>query len=116
VSAALGVIEPKLMPPRVHAGMLRRARPLNALDDASGVPLTVLNAGVGYGKTTLARSWCTERPEPVIWLTLDPADDDPAGCGLISRLASSGSGRALEARRCRPSPLRACGSKRRSMR
>jgi LuxR family transcriptional regulator, maltose regulon positive regulatory protein len=74
---ALGVIEPKLMPPRVHPGMLRRARLLNALDDASGVPLTVLNAGVGYGKTTLARSWCTERPEPVIWLTLDPADDDP---------------------------------------
>jgi LuxR family maltose regulon positive regulatory protein len=74
---ALGVIEPKLMPPRVHPGMLRRTRLLNALDDASGVPLTVLNAGVGYGKTTLARSWCTERPEPVIWLTLDPADDDP---------------------------------------
>jgi LuxR family transcriptional regulator, maltose regulon positive regulatory protein len=73
----LGVIEPKLMPPRVHPGMLRRARLLNALDDASAVPLTVLNAGVGYGKTTLARSWCTERPEPVIWLTLDSADDDP---------------------------------------
>ena len=32
---------------------------------------------VGYGKTTLLRSWCTERPEPVIWMTLDAADDDP---------------------------------------
>ena len=57
--------------------MLRRARLLDALDNASGVPLTVLNAGVGYGKTTLARSWCTERPEAVIWLTLDAGDDDP---------------------------------------
>jgi LuxR family transcriptional regulator, maltose regulon positive regulatory protein len=65
------------MPPRVHPGMLRRARLLDALDDAREVPFTILNAGVGYGKTTLARSWCTERPEAVIWLTLDAADDDP---------------------------------------
>jgi LuxR family maltose regulon positive regulatory protein len=65
------------MPPRVHPGMLRRARLLNTLDEAHAAPFTVLNAGVGYGKTTLARAWCTERPEPVIWLTLDAADDDP---------------------------------------
>lgn len=37
----------------------------------------MLDAGVGYGKTTLVRSWCFERPEPVMWLTLDAADDDP---------------------------------------
>lgn len=65
------------MPPRVHPRMLRRARLLDLLDSPAWVPLTVLNAGVGYGKTTLARSWCTERPEPVVWLTLDPADGDP---------------------------------------
>jgi LuxR family transcriptional regulator, maltose regulon positive regulatory protein len=77
VPQRLRVIEPKLMPPRVHPGMLRRARLLDALDGAREVPLTILSAGVGYGKTTLARSWCTERPEAVIWLTLDAADDDP---------------------------------------
>ena len=37
----------------------------------------VLNAAVGYGKTTLVRSWCIERREAVIWVTLDSADDDP---------------------------------------
>ena len=37
----------------------------------------MLNAAVGYGKTTLVRSWCIERPEAVIWMTLDSADDDP---------------------------------------
>ena len=31
------VIEPKLMPPRVHPGMLRRARLLEMLDDDVGV-------------------------------------------------------------------------------
>ena len=37
----------------------------------------MIDAPVGYGKTTLLRSWCAERPEPVVWLTLDAADDDP---------------------------------------
>ena len=71
------VIEPKLMPPRVHPGMLRRARLLEMLDDDAAGSFTVLNAAVGYGKTTLVRSWCVERPEAVIWLTLDSVDDDP---------------------------------------
>ena len=77
VPSALRVIEPKLMLPRVHAGTLRRARLLELLDDVDGAALTVLDAAVGYGKTTLLRSWCAERPEPVIWMTLDAADDDP---------------------------------------
>ncbi len=57
--------------------MLRRARLLEMLDDDGGASFTLLNAAVGYGKTTLVRSWCTERPEAVIWLTLDSADGDP---------------------------------------
>jgi len=72
----LRVIEPKLMLPRVHPGTLRRGRLLEMLDRDDS-PLTVLEAGVGYGKTTLVRSWSAERPEAVIWMTLDPADDDP---------------------------------------
>jgi LuxR family maltose regulon positive regulatory protein len=74
----LRVIEPKLMPPRVHPGMMRRGRLFEMLDGQSATSVTVLSAAVGYGKTTLLRSWCIERPEAVIWITLDPADDDPA--------------------------------------
>ena len=77
VAPALPVIESKLMLPRVHAGTLRRARLLELLDDVDGAALTVLDAPVGYGKTTLLRSWCAERAEPVIWMTLDGSDDDP---------------------------------------
>ena len=51
------MIEPKLMLPRVHAGMLRRTRLLEMLDDHGASVLTVLDAGAGYGKTTLVRSW-----------------------------------------------------------
>ena len=78
VPPAPRVIESKLMLPRVHAGTLRRARLLELLDDVDGAALTVLDAPVGYGKTTLLRSWCAERAEPVIWMTLDGSDDDPA--------------------------------------
>ena len=73
----LGVIEPKLLLPRVQPGVLRRARLLEMLDSEGGTALTVINAPAGYGKTTLLRAWCIERQEPVIWLTLDAADDDP---------------------------------------
>ena len=63
VPPTLRVIEPKLMLPRVHPGMLRRARLHEMLDRDRGAALTMVDAAVGYGKTTLLRSWCIERPE-----------------------------------------------------
>ena len=57
--------------------MLRRRRVLELVDGNAGPALTVVNAPVGYGKTTLLRLWCIERPEAVVWVTLDAADDDP---------------------------------------
>jgi LuxR family maltose regulon positive regulatory protein len=97
---SLRVIEPKLMLPRVHARMLRRTRLLGMLDDHGASSLTVLDAGAGYGKTTLVRSWCTERPESVIWMTLDSADDDPVRLWMhlataVGRLSQGLGGRAL---------------------
>ena len=65
------------MLPRVQPRVLRRARLLELLDGDEGAALTVIDAPAGYGKTTLLRSWCVGRPEPIIWLTLDAADDDP---------------------------------------
>jgi LuxR family transcriptional regulator, maltose regulon positive regulatory protein len=74
---SIGVIESKISLPRVQPGMLRRSRLLEIVDGDRGAALTVVNAPVGYGKTTLLRSWCTERPGAVIWMTLDAVDDDP---------------------------------------
>jgi hypothetical protein len=48
---------------------------LEMIEDDGGVALTVVDAKVDYGTRTLLRSWCIERPEAVIWMTLDP---DPA--------------------------------------
>jgi LuxR family maltose regulon positive regulatory protein len=92
--------------------MLRRARLLAALDGEGGTPLTVLNAAVGYGKTTLVRSWCIERPEAVIWVTLDPGDDDPARLWThlaagVERLGQGLGRRALAALGTRGAPVEA---------
>jgi LuxR family transcriptional regulator, maltose regulon positive regulatory protein len=65
------------MPPRIQPGVLRRARLLQMLDGGGVAALTLINAPVGYGKTTLLRSWCAERAEAVAWITLDSADGDP---------------------------------------
>ena len=110
VRPTLRVIEPKLMLPRVQPGTLRRARLLEMLDDVDGAALSVLDAAVGYGKTTLLRSWCTERAEPVIWMTLDRADDDPVRlwthlATAVERLGHGLGGRALMCLGVRGAPV-----------
>jgi ATP/maltotriose-dependent transcriptional regulator MalT len=66
VPPTLRVVEPKLMLPRVQPRMLRRARLLQLLDGDEGPALTLVNAPVGYGKTTFLRLWCIERREAVV--------------------------------------------------
>ena len=110
VPPAVPVIESKLVLPRVHAGTLRRARLFELLDDVDGAALTVLDAPVGYGKTTLLRSWCAERAEPVIWMTVDGRDDDPVRLWThlatgVGRLGDGLGHRALTRIGVRPAPV-----------
>ena len=94
------LVEPKLMLPRVQPRTLRRARLLQLLNGDEGAAITVIDAPVGYGKTTLLRLWCIERPEAVVWMTLDAADDDPVRlwthlATAVERLGQGLGGRAL---------------------
>ena len=57
--------------------MLRRARLLQALDHTAHLPLTLVTAPAGYGKTTLLATWAADQRTPVIWVTLDEDDRDP---------------------------------------
>ena len=63
--------------PRLRGGTLRRERLLRRLAQSSHVPLTLLVAPAGYGKTTLLGHWLRQDRRPVAWLTVDEADDDP---------------------------------------
>ena len=72
----------------------------------------MLNAAVGYGKTTLVRSWCIERPEAVIWVTLDSADHDPVRlwthlATAVERLGEGFGHRALSCLAVRGAPVEA---------
>ena len=107
---SVGVIESKIALPRVQPGMLRRSRLLEIVDGGGGAAFTVVNAPVGYGKTTLLRLWCIERPEAVIWMTLDAADDDPARlwthlATAVERLGEGLGARALMCLGVRGAPI-----------
>lgn len=76
------LLAPKLQPPRLHSGLIRRARLLAQLDAGLERRLIVVNAPAGCGKTTLVRQWLTEREgQPGVptvgWVALDPRDNDP---------------------------------------
>ncbi len=71
------LMETKLHPPAIRDGLVERPD-LDALLEAAPVArVTVVSAPTGYGKTTLLSSWARRRSDPVAWLTVEAADNDP---------------------------------------
>ncbi|HEY6597483.1 MAG TPA: LuxR C-terminal-related transcriptional regulator [Asanoa sp.] len=82
----------RLAVPQPPVPLIVRARLLARLDVATRGPVTLVSAPAGSGKTTLANSWATARPDRhIAWLTLDDADNDPAHLWryLIAALTSA---------------------------
>ena len=72
------VLAAKLRPPRQAGPRVVRHRLTRRLERLAGLPLTIVSAPPGFGKTTLLTQWLEERPEgSTAWLSLDAADDDP---------------------------------------
>jgi LuxR family maltose regulon positive regulatory protein len=63
--------------PRLRAGALQRDRLVRRLAQAGDVPLVLLVAPAGYGKTTLLSHWLQTDRRPVRWIRPDDAGDDP---------------------------------------
>ena len=79
------IVQTKLRPPLVRAETIPRARLLEQLHRAiERHPLTLVSAPAGSGKTMLLASWIASlhaaplAHSDVVWLALDPHDDDPA--------------------------------------
>jgi LuxR family maltose regulon positive regulatory protein len=66
---------------------VRRERLLRRLAQSAHVPVTLIAAPAGYGKTTLLVHWLQADARPLTWLTVDQADDDAEQ--LIASLALS---------------------------
>ena len=58
-------------------GLVARGRLVRRLVDAHELPLVVLTAPAGYGKTTTLLDWAQHDSRPFAWVALDRADDDP---------------------------------------
>jgi LuxR family transcriptional regulator, maltose regulon positive regulatory protein len=73
------MLETKLQPPRMRAGLVPRRHLVDRLRDGRGCRLTLVCAPAGYGKTTLLGQWQAEDRErtPFAWLSLDHHDADP---------------------------------------
>ncbi|MEQ1699825.1 MAG: LuxR C-terminal-related transcriptional regulator [Ilumatobacteraceae bacterium] len=70
----------RLRPPGPPARLVARSRLALVLDDAlaAAVPLVLVSAPAGSGKSTLVAGWADGRPGAVAWLQLEETDADPA--------------------------------------
>lgn len=71
----------KLYAPQLRRGLVSRPRLLALLQAGAESRLTLVSAPAGFGKTTLLAEWLAEPTDDargLAWLSLDPADHDPA--------------------------------------
>jgi LuxR family transcriptional regulator, maltose regulon positive regulatory protein len=78
--AGMPLLASKLAMPRLPARVVPRPRLFAMLDTGVRGPVTLVAAPAGAGKTMLLGSWIASARPPgrVAWLSLDPADNDPA--------------------------------------
>jgi LuxR family maltose regulon positive regulatory protein len=70
--------EVKIQRPAQRHGLIIRTRLLARLEDTpDDVPLVLLTAPAGYGKTTVLSQWAAADGRRFAWVTIDEADDDP---------------------------------------
>lgn len=70
------IVQTKLIPPRIKAGILRRKRPLNLLKKNIDKKLILICCDAGYGKTTLLSQLCQDLKEPYLYYALESSDND----------------------------------------
>src|SRR5258705_6726759 len=81
IPMARPVIATKLYVPKLRRGLVTRPRLGELLRRGAESRLTLVSAPAGFGKTTLLAAWLGEAPGEdrcVAWLSLDPADNEPA--------------------------------------
>ncbi len=70
------IIRTKLHFPLVPDDHIRRPRLLDMLDQQRQLPLILVSAPAGYGKSTLISCWLETVEHPSAWLSLDENDND----------------------------------------
>ena len=68
----------KLLPPRPAPEILARPRLIERLQENLSLPVTLVTANAGSGKTTLIADFLRKQERPYVWYQLDHTDADPA--------------------------------------
>ncbi len=68
----------KLLPPRPAPEILARPRLIERLQADLALPVTLVTANAGSGKTTLVSDFLRKQECPYVWYQLDRTDADPA--------------------------------------
>src|SRR5437870_1887158 len=68
----------KLLPPRPAPEILARPRLIKRLRSNLSLPVTLVAANAGSGKTTLVAEFLRKQERPYVWYQLDHTDADPA--------------------------------------
>ncbi len=75
-TGAAFIQQTKLLRPALPADLVPRTKVLERLDAGRDLPLTLVSAPAGYGKTLSIASWLDRCEWPHTWLALDAADGD----------------------------------------
>src|SRR3954471_18120990 len=70
-------VEAKLRLPVAAETLVPGVELIDRLLDAGHIPVVLMTAPPGYGKTVAAQQWSREDPRPFAWLSLDDSDNDP---------------------------------------
>jgi LuxR family transcriptional regulator, maltose regulon positive regulatory protein len=79
------IVESKLFRPKLRDGLVQRPTLVDSLARSGAVPLVVVQAPAGYGKTTLLAQWAERDGRASAWLSLDARDNDASV--LLTHLA-----------------------------
>ena len=71
------LIRGKLFRPSTTRDVVHRRALLERFDANRHLPLTLVSAPAGYGKTTLVSDWLDSHPGPSAWLSLEETENDP---------------------------------------
>ena len=73
--------ESELLETKLHASQLpenhvHRQRLVDLLEKSSALPLQIVTAPAGYGKSTLVTCWLSKQELPHSWISIDESDND----------------------------------------
>jgi LuxR family transcriptional regulator, maltose regulon positive regulatory protein len=80
-------VDARLSPPVRPAGLVPRRWAVHSLLESHDLPVALLVAPPGYGKTTVLSEWAERDARPFAWVRLDAEDRHPAS--LLSSIAGA---------------------------